>query len=173
MQQTIPDKKTLRAEAQKTLGEFTLLLSSLQDDHFHRTPFKGSWTPAQTGDHVIKFLGGVAQLKELPAEPTGRYCDDFVEALRLMFLNFDIRMNAPDFVRPADRPADKDLLTRQLSTVSEKVLHLIDEEDLTLLCKGAEFPTIGEMTRLEWIYFAIYHTQRHTRQLKNIMAHLN
>lgn len=173
MQQTIPDRTLLKQEASRSFDRFIQLLSSVHADRFHTIPFAGSWTAAQTGDHVRKFLEGVAQAGDLPAAAAERYCDDFVEPLRLMFLNFDIKMQAPEFVQPDSRPADKDILIRKLSAASGKVLHLIQEEDLTLICKGFDFPTIGELTRLEWVYFGIWHTQRHTHQLKNMMLYLS
>lgn len=173
MQQTIPDKGLLGVDARQTFDAFNRLLSSVHAGNLNTVPFAGSWTAAQTGDHVFKFLDGVANIKDLPAAATNRYCDDFVEPLRLMFLNFDIKMKAPQFVEPGNGPIDKDILIRKLHSVSGKVLHLIQEEDLALLCRGFDFPTIGEMTRLEWVYFGIYHVQRHTRQLENIIDHLS
>ena len=33
-------------------------------------------------------------------------------------------------------------------------------------------PNFGQITNLEMLYFVLYHTQRHTHQLKNIVKHI-
>ncbi len=49
-----------------------------------------------------------------------------------------------------------------------KITEAIKTLDLSATCTVFELPGFGEFTRSEWIWFAIYHTQRHTHQLKNI-----
>lgn len=165
--------KAISEEASETFNGFICTLQSVEDKKFNMIPFEGSWTAAQVGDHVQQFLNGVTKVGEQPVEQPARHYDDFIQPLRQLFLNFDIRMKSPDFVAPSNEPVDKELLIMQLKDTSGKILHLIAEEDLTLLCKGFELPTMGELTRLEWAYFGIYHTQRHTHQLQNIITHLS
>jgi hypothetical protein len=172
MQQVIIDRALLKEEAHCPFNEFIQLLSSVSEDRLNAIPFENSWTAAQVGDHVVKFLSGVTQIKNLPTEKTMRHCNDFTEPLKMMFLNFNIKMKAPDFVYPDKQPLRKDLLIEKLLLVTKEILHLIMKENLSLLCKGAEFPSIGELTRLEWVYSGTYHTQRHTHQLKNVIHHL-
>ena len=42
--------------------------------------------------------------------------------------------------------------------------------DLSATCLDFEMPGIGALTRLEWLWFYVWHTQRHLRQVKNIYA---
>jgi hypothetical protein len=49
----------------------------------------------------------------------------------------------------------------------------MQELDLSKTCQGFQLPGSAAFTRAEWIWFAIYHTQRHTRQLKNILEVIN
>ena len=35
-----------------------------------------------------------------------------------------------------------------------------------------DLPPIGEITKLEVLYFVLYHTQRHIHQLKNVIRHI-
>ena len=41
-------------------------------------------------------------------------------------------------------------------------------EDLLVTCLGFSMPTVGHMTRLEWLSFVVVHTQRHIWQLKKM-----
>ena len=50
----------------------------------------------------------------------------------------------------------------------DKMIEAIKTLNLSETCTAFELPGFGEFTRAEWIYFAMYHTQRHTHQLKKI-----
>ncbi|MGO3653762.1 MAG: hypothetical protein ACTJFN_05275, partial [Sphingobacterium sp.] len=41
--------------------------------------------------------------------------------------------------------------------------------DLSLTCIDFSIPEYGEFTRFEWIWFNIYHTQRHMLQLESMI----
>jgi hypothetical protein len=41
-------------------------------------------------------------------------------------------------------------------------------QDLHATCLDFEMPTVGTLTRIEWLSFAVVHTQRHIWQLKKM-----
>ncbi|MBE7179216.1 MAG: DinB family protein, partial [Mucilaginibacter polytrichastri] len=57
-----------------------------------------------------------------------------------------------------------------LQTNRNDVIATARDMDLSMLCLGFDFPGLGFLTRYEWLYFNIYHTQRHIRQLRNILG---
>jgi hypothetical protein len=77
-------------------------------------------------------------------------------------------MKSPDFVVPPDTSYNKEELLHSLEDIKAKIKQAIETLDLTKTCLAFELPVYGFLTRLEAVYFILYHTQRHIHQLKNI-----
>ena len=148
--------------------EFLDSLSAFGETDMNRSPRTGSWTAAQVGRHLQKSYHGIAQLLNGPSVPTARDPGDRIGQIRSDFLNFERKMQSPDFVRPEDKSYDKKVLVDNLERTIAQIRDTASRLDLTETCTAFSLPVYGEMTRLEWIYFIVYHTQRHTRQLKTI-----
>lgn len=151
-----------------TASEFLSLLSSFDESEFNVIPFEGSWTAGQLGEHILKSATGITQMLSGNALPADRPADKNVETLKLIFLDFTTKGKAAIPVTPSDDPKDKEKLINALSEKMADMRHIAKTSDLSLLCTAVPFPTIGLLTRWEWISFVIYHTQRHTHQLQNI-----
>lgn len=91
-----------------------------------------------------------------------------VAKIKADFLDFSTKMTSPDFVVPENIEYKKDDLLDSLAKVRSKFEKVIMTSDLTKTCSGTKLPVYGALTRLEAIYFIIYHTQRHLHQLRNI-----
>ena len=154
-------------EVKATIDELIQLLSSLSEAELNTRPFENSWTSAQVGEHLLKSYG-VAQILEAPVKPTERPADEKIETIKEIMLNFDTKMNAPEFIIPSAESIDKAKLLNSLQRVSSKIQSVAENLDLSETCTGFALPGIGELTRLEWLHFILYHTQRHIRQLKTI-----
>ncbi len=98
------------------------LLTPLSENKLNTVPFEGSWTAAQLGDHLYKSYG-IASVLNGKAEPTTRPVEEKVEAIKGIFLNFDIRMQSPEFIVPGSGHFDK---TTLLSGLKERI-HVIKD----------------------------------------------
>ena len=132
-------------------------------------PFAGSWTAGQVAEHIIK---SVSELPDEKTETPKRFEDEKVYLLKKIFLDFTTKMKSPDFIVPQQTTHDKAALLQSLTDIEDNLIRIIKTKDLSLLCLDFEFPSVGYLTRLEWIKFFIFHTQRHTRQIVNIYNHL-
>ncbi|HEV7781940.1 MAG TPA: DinB family protein [Chitinophagaceae bacterium] len=150
-----------------TFNELDNILFSFSEEQLNETPFEGSWTGGQVTEHIIKSLGGISRLMNGPVEDAGRDPGEKIKALEDLFLNFNIKMRSPDFILPEAIHHKKNDLLKVLADLKKEMLDA-SKLDLSLLCTGAEFPTFGHLTRMEWLHFFLVHTQRHTQQLKNI-----
>jgi len=160
-------KSGLEKTINNTFNELDNILFSFNDEQLNEIPFEGSWTAGQVTEHIIRSLGGVSRLMSGPAEPTDRDPGEKIKTLEDLFLNFNIKMRSPDFILPEGTDHKKEELLRTLEQLKKETLEA-SKLDLSLLCTGAEFPTFGQLTRLEWLHFFLAHTERHTHQLKNI-----
>lgn len=167
----LTDRKVeLLAEIRDTFQELNNTISAFNDEQFNRVPFPGSWTPAQVSEHIILFTSG---MPDNHTQFTERKYDEKVEPLRQLFLNFSIKMKSPDFVNPGNSSRDKMEVLRIFKSVPDRLENLVETIDLSATCLDFEFPGLGHLTRYEWIRFFVVHTQRHIRQLKNILTLIN
>jgi hypothetical protein len=155
---------------------FTELINTLSlfsNDELNVVPFEGSWTPGQVVQHVIMSVSGFAALLTGPVEDTTRQPDMYVENLRAAFLNFDIKMQSPDFILPPAIDYNKKELLHTLEELRTELNQFNQSLDMTKTCMGFELPVMGYLTRTEAATFILVHIQRHIHQLKNIYQKIN
>lgn len=156
---------SLSQEIEATFDKLCMVLAGFDDHSVNQVPFEGSWTAGQVTEHVI---ASVSMLPDAHTKPCNRFHDEKVLPLRTMFLDFTIKMKSPDFILPTQAKHNKGALLETLGEIKRKHQMSVDVLDMTALCMDFEFPGLGYLTRYEWIWFFLVHTQRHTRQLENI-----
>ena len=156
------------ATAQDMLNTFAN--TPVQD--LNRVPFDGSWTAGQLAEHIRLSLSSGIGLINGNTQATDRVPDKYVQAVKDLFLNFDLKFKAAPIITPANKDYEKETLTNQLKNHFNDLINLAQTKDLTDTCLAAEFYGIGYLTGLEWAYQQVYHVQRHIRQLKGIQASL-
>jgi len=161
-------KETLR-DFEDTNLELLQLFSSFNQEQINAVPFEGSWTAGQLGEHLLK--SDVLILKTLNGsmKQTERQPDEKIKIIKEMFLDFNTKMKSPDFNTPSNKAHDQEKLLNSLAEKRDQITKVINTKNLSETCESFAVPDLGEFTRLEWIYFDIYHKQRHTHQLKNIL----
>ncbi len=159
-------------EFKKTSTKLIQHLSSLTDEQFNKVPFEGSWTAAQIGEHLHKSYN-VADLLYGPVKTTERDPAQKVKSIKEALLNFNTKMISPDFIQPENKEYDKNIMVNALKESIYKITNAADTLKPEETCTGFALPGLGEMKRMEWFYFIIYHTQRHVYQLENILQKLN
>ncbi len=150
-----------------TADHFIQLVSSVSDNDFNAIPFPGSWTPAQVADHIIKATGGIPDGR---TERTTRAIDELIPVIDATFLNFDVKYESPEFVKPDSGPFRKSDVLRTLEEIKENNIAIASKRDLSAVCLEFEMPGMGFLTRYEWIRFFTVHTQRHIHQLKHMLS---
>ncbi|RDC58203.1 DinB family protein [Pedobacter chinensis] len=154
------------------LSKFEALFNDFESSKINAIPFEGSWTAGQLIQHMLLSNSGFVEMINGPVEETNRPADLMIERIKKDFLNFDIKMESPDFICPEAKNYDKNELLQKLDRVKRDITDEVTHLDLTKTCTSFELPVYGFLTRLEAIYFVIYHTQRHTKQLENIYSKL-
>jgi len=161
-------EKELTNEIEHTAEELSQVIGGFAQDQFNTAPFEGSWTPGQVVEHIALYASGILRTVEGSTGPTERNPRQMVGPLRDMFLNFSAKMQSPDFILPSDDPKDKSSMMQSLKESFTGLARVARNEDLLVTCLGFSMPTVGHMTRLEWLSFVVVHTQRHIWQLKKM-----
>ncbi|RYE23430.1 MAG: DinB family protein [Sphingobacteriales bacterium] len=159
-------------ELVKTLGELADTVASFTQEKINTVPFEGSWTPGQVARHLIKSYG-VAQTLKGHVTESNRQPDQNFEQIAAIFLNFESKLQSPEFIVPEDKKFNQQQLIDSIQHTKTEMQDITDNLDLTMLCQDFELPGGGvKFTRLEWMYMMLCHTKRHINQLHKIQKRM-
>lgn len=159
----------LLQEFETVTNTYIDMVAALGQDEINTVPFTGSWTAAQVTEHLCKSDNAMIQALNGPVQPTKRPPDEGINNLRAIFLDFSTKLQSPEFIIPVAGTHDKESLIAAFKTGREQIGKAIQSLDLTATC---HMPIFGRPTRMELIAFIIFHTQRHTNQVKHISEKL-
>lgn len=160
-------REKLLFEFKNTMDILLQKLSAFDNDELNVVPKNNGWSAGQVGHHLLKSYSVIKTLNGNTA-PTTRSPDEKINEIREIFRDFGIKMDSPTGVLPAAGPFEKEALIPSLEKRINQIEEVIRTKDLTLTCEDYAIPEYGKFTRLEWINFVIYHTQRHFRQLDRL-----
>jgi DinB superfamily len=162
------EKTELAGDLQNLNLRFRELLESFDGDRINKIPSRGGWSAAQVAEHIHKSDRGMIYLMSGPARKDTRPPDLHAEQIRNLFLDFDTKLNSPDFIIPENKLYNKESLLSAFAADRKKINEILLHSDLTETCTAFPFPGTGELTRLEIICFILAHTRRHIHQLEKI-----
>ena len=158
--------KELFASLDNVASEFLQLIASLSEKQINTIPFKDSWTAGQLAEHITKSNTGIAKALNIEGKPTDRNPGERERELKEMFLDFTIKFPASEFLLPT-----KDIYNKEtvIADLKKSIERLKQESDKATLSEAINHRAFGEITKLELLHFAKFHTQRHLHQLKKIV----
>jgi len=159
------DKETLRTSLITQFDKFIAAFSSFSDYEVNQLFPPSTWTPVMVAVHIIMATDGVP---DRATRKDGRDYDAMLEKIRPWWGDLSQKFQSPDSLRPESKAREKHEVLSELHRVREKDLNIIDSEDLTLICADFELPTIGYLTRYEWLWFMEMHLKRHSFQLSKM-----
>jgi len=162
--------KELFTSLENATSEFAQLISSFSETQINEIPAAGDWTAAQVGEHVTRSNIGIIKSLKKEGELPGRAPDAGMEELKKTFLDFETKLQSPEFILPTQDIYQKKLVVDNLEIAITQLRELGRNVNLFEMISH---PIFGEITKLELLHFVVYHTQRHIHQLKNIFAVTN
>ena len=156
----------------QTTTELLTLIAQFDDTRFNEVPFEGSWTAAQVADHIRKSVKGIPSVLTGISSQPNRLPDEKFELIRKVFLDFEARYKAPEFIIPADTHHQVQEMHTRLNKAFTTLISTAETIDLSMMYADFEVPRMGRFTGLEWIEFVHCHTTRHIHQLRNIQKAL-
>jgi hypothetical protein len=158
-------KTKIQEELDTVTTELLLLIDSFDQEQINLVPFEDSWTAAQVANHLAKSDASVIASIYGPGMPAERAPDEKTPELKGIFLNFEVKLKSPEMVIPDNTIFKKDDLIATLKQTRSRLSAAAATLNLDELCTHE---VLGNMTRLEFLSFVTYHTQRHVHQLKRI-----
>jgi hypothetical protein len=163
----------LLADLDSNTNELLQTIAAFTNEQFNVVPYKGSWTAGQVAEHLLKAESGIPVVLKGNSKSTERPADEKMETIRSIFLDFDTKMESPDFILPSEEPKEKEIFLDGFQKNRIAVKELAGCIDLSRSFTDFPFPGIDVLTGMEWLFFMTCHSKRHTRQLKNIYTIVN
>lgn len=161
--------KELFASLDETWKKFVDLISSRDAKLINKIPFEGSWTIGQVARHVTKSNFGMVKALQMHGTVSERDLLQAEPKFKKIFLDFEAKYNSPEFIKPETKEYQKEDLLPDLKNSIKQLKEQREKQDLSELLN---LEILGELTKLELLYFVLYHTQRHIHQLENILKEL-
>ncbi|MDJ1481909.1 DinB family protein [Cytophagaceae bacterium YF14B1] len=160
------EKDTLYEALAEAFEAFISTISQFDESVVNTAPFTGSWTPAQVVTHILLATDGLPDNK---TTSTNRVYDSCLPQIRPRWEDLNQKFQSPESLEPDSLPHEKSELVTELKRVKDKDLAIVREKDLSIICQDFELPSIGYLTRYEWLWFIQMHLKRHQFQLENIV----
>lgn len=159
------EKEKLRQALAAAFDEFINVFSSFEENLVNAKPDPKRWSPAQVVSHIILATDGVP---DHATKPLDREVDGYLPQIKPWWEDLSQKFQSPESLAPDDKPHTKQELLAELQRVRMKDMAIVSTQDLTPLCLDFELPSIGFLTRYEWLWFIQMHLKRHTFQLEGM-----
>jgi hypothetical protein len=166
---------------EKVLSDLTQSTTKLLDailkfpaSDFHKNPAENSWSVAEVAGHILALENLLNPVLKGETKATiDRDPEQKIKIIRSAFLDLSQKYNAPNMILPSNNTTDKEDLLKKIKDCRQTLVNILISNDLTETCMGFKHFAFGKLSRIEWTYFNIYHTERHLHQIENIKKQLN
>lgn len=124
------------------------------------------WSAAQIAQHLMKTERlSIRVLKGPSRDRESGNPWEKVDQIEETWLNPDKKYESGGPTQPTKRPPGKDTLLAQLQGAREQLVVILKSSGAEEEASGFEHGLFGYLTRGEWMYYHIYHGERHRLQM--------
>lgn len=163
------DIDALKARLKNSTEKFLNSLEQIPEEKLYEKPKSGGWSAGEIAEHVAIVEGLVNGVVKGAKSPIERNPMEKAEQVGYEFLNFEKKFHFAGGPEPGADARPKADLIAQLSQVRNDLESLIGSEELEQECDAFEHGLFGKMTGVEWVYFNLYHSERHRRQMEAVV----
>lgn len=163
---------SIQTELQSVTNKLIPLLQSFSPDAFSKKVDEQTWSAAEVAEHLLIVNRNLSYVLKSEGEMPERAYDKKLSVIKEALSNRATKIVAPETVKPTGTVQDQQELINGLQHYMQVLHQIAEEKELQELCTQYPHPRLGRLTRLEWLYFIIYHTERHCQQLEIIKSEL-
>lgn len=146
-----------------------LVLQELPADNFNTRPAPDHWSAAEIVEHIIILEELIARVMTGPAAQAGRDPEEKIGEIQAVFMDNSRPLSAPEAIAPSGAHSEGITAGVRLQVGRQRLVEILHTHDPAGLCTSFAHRLFGELTRVEWAYFAIWHAERHLRQLQKLL----
>lgn len=145
-------------------------LGALDTDFINRKPNSGVWSLAQVIDHLTRSDAVMTRVVRGTTEPCERDPLEKVEQMRTRFGDFESKLSAFGMLIPGNEAIERDEVIRKFTEARAYFQDAVASADPNVICTRFAHPLFGQLTRAEWGWFTVIHTERHLVQFGRIQS---
>lgn len=145
-------------------------IGALDTDFINRKPNSGVWSLAQVVDHLTRSDAVMTRVIRGTTEPCDRDPFEKVDQMRNRFGDFESKLSAFGMLIPGNEAMEIDEVVHKFSEARAQLRDAVASADLNVLCTRFAHPLFGQLTRGEWGWFTVIHTERHLVQFNRIKS---
>lgn len=163
---------SLSEKTKTAISNLTDLIDNCSEEELHFKPSPDSWSILECAEHIYLVNTGVYRILQAPP-PTAienklREIHSEGKLNHILVTKRDIKRNAPPFVVPKGIFKTKEDVKQAINRDTTGIIAILGTNDISKETQTFAHPSIGEMTKTDWVHFLIAHTERHLFQIKEI-----
>lgn len=160
---------TIKTDSKHNLDFFKESLQNVSSVLYSKQPGEGQWSIQQILEHLTVTEKGVLMMGNGPTTDTDRDPSVTIHQVRDALGDRTSKRVAPAQVSPPGEDKTMEEFIAILESTRQSFIDQANSKGWNQILTLFPHPIAGTMTRLEWLYFHIYHTERHLQQIKEII----
>jgi uncharacterized damage-inducible protein DinB len=147
-------------------------LTDFDTDYLNRKPNSAIWSLAQVVDHLTRTDAVMTRVIRGTSQPADRDPAEKVEQIRTRFSDLEQKFSAFGMLLPGNEALEADDVRKRFYDARQALKTALVETKADEICTRFAHPLFGPLTRTEWAWFTIIHTERHLVQFGRIQSML-
>lgn len=157
------------ADLNENTGLMVAALAIIPAEKFNVSHENGGWSIAEVAEHLFLIEKAIHGVLKGPAKIVERNPAEKLALVEKAFSDIAAKYQSPPLFIPEKKETRQPEIIEKLGIERKRIIETIAALDLSQTCTAFKHPNFGSFTRFEWVYFDIYHSQRHIKQIENIL----
>jgi len=163
------DTETIITDSEHNISFLKDSLTDVTDKIYKIHPEEGKWSIQQILEHLSVTEKGVLFMGQGQTTETDRDPSISIHKVRDFLSDQTNKRQAPTPVRPPGKDKAMSEFLKIIEETRSAFIEQAESKGWHSILDAFPHPLTGAMTRLEWLYFHIYHTESHLHQIKQII----
>ena len=165
------DRQAAATYLEETKQQFLKSIDGLSEAQWTFKAGPDRWSIAEVAEHIAisesTILGLITdKILQGPVATTKAPLPD--EKVMAMITDRSQKAQAPEMLRPANRWATRQALTKDFIAARQKTVDFVKTTNLDLRGHQAEHPVLKQLDGQQWILLLAAHSARHTAQIEEV-----
>lgn len=144
-------------------------LSRFDASSFNTKRADGGWSAGDIAEHILLADKRFTIVLEGAASEATHEGGENVSKFTARLSDRANKLDAPPFLVPSENEKDKEGMIAEIRSERNRIAALIGSGNMNLVNYDAPHRLFGPMVSQEWIKFNILHTERHLKQLEELL----
>lgn len=158
--------ETVKQDFEKAGSELENTIRNFPHEKFNQSPSPDKWSAAGIAEHlakveqfVVTVMEGTSQKSDGDRDPELK--TPYMEAV----YGSDMKFKTFPVLFPSEEPKDKNEMAEKIRSFRDQIIQKAANHSPDNLC-DLEHPHFGHLTVIEYVYFVIFHGERHRKQIE-------